>query len=146
MKKYISHSVEETEKIAKEIGKSLEPGSVVCLEGDLGAGKTAFTRGLAAAFGVKDYDVSSPTFMIVNEYDGKCPIYHFDVYRISDIEEMFDIGFEEYIYGDGISIIEWADNIKEILPDSYLSVKILKDLSKGEDYREIIVESRNPVD
>ncbi|MDK2800443.1 MAG: tRNA threonylcarbamoyladenosine biosynthesis protein TsaE [Clostridiales bacterium] len=140
MIKRISNSPEETEKIAYDIAKYLTAGDVVCLDGDLGAGKTAFTKGIAKAFEVEDY-VTSPTFTIINEYNGKLPIYHFDVYRINDIDEMYEIGFEEYIDGDGISIIEWADNIKEILPSSYLKITITKDIEKSENYRQILIEA-----
>ncbi|MCG8499487.1 MAG: tRNA (adenosine(37)-N6)-threonylcarbamoyltransferase complex ATPase subunit type 1 TsaE [Firmicutes bacterium] len=132
----MSESSEQTEKIAYDMAAFLEPGDVVCLGGDLGAGKTVFAKGLMKALGVEGY-VTSPTFTIVNEYSGKYPIYHFDVYRINDVDEMFEIGFEEYIYGEGISIIEWADNIREILPPSRLRIDIKKDLQKGENYREI---------
>ena len=132
----MSESSEQTEKIAYDMAAFLEPGDVVCLGGDLGAGKTVFAKGLVKALGVEGY-VTSPTFTIVNEYSGRYPIYHFDVYRINDVDEMFEIGFEEYIYGEGISIIEWADNIREILPPSRLRIDIKKDLQKGENYREI---------
>lgn len=132
----MSESSEQTEKIAYDVAAFLEPGDVVCLGGDLGAGKTVFAKGLVKALGVEGY-VTSPTFTIVNEYSGRYPIYHFDVYRINDVDEMFEIGFEEYIYGEGISIIEWADNIREILPPSRLRIDIKKDLQKGENYREI---------
>ncbi|MGE4282118.1 MAG: tRNA (adenosine(37)-N6)-threonylcarbamoyltransferase complex ATPase subunit type 1 TsaE [Clostridia bacterium] len=138
--KLISNSPQETEQIAYKIGVQLEPGCVVCLGGDLGAGKTAFTKGLVKAYGIEE-DVTSPTFTIVNEYDGNVPVYHFDVYRIHDVDEMFEIGFEEYIYGEGISVIEWAENIKEILPQVYLKVSIKKDLDKSENFREIIIEA-----
>lgn len=136
--KRISNSLEETQKIAYDVASYLKPGDVVCLGGDLGAGKTAFAKGLAKALGVEDH-VTSPTFTIVNEYNGKWPVYHFDVYRINDIEEMVEIGFDEYIDGDGISIIEWAENIREILPSAYWKISITKDLSKGENYREIYI-------
>ncbi|WHH57563.1 tRNA (adenosine(37)-N6)-threonylcarbamoyltransferase complex ATPase subunit type 1 TsaE [Petroclostridium sp. X23] len=135
-----SNSPEETAHIAYRLGQALKPGDVLCLGGDLGAGKTAFTKGLVKAFGVRE-DVTSPTFTIVNEYEGTIPIYHFDVYRIHDADEMFEIGFEEYIYGEGISIIEWAENIKDLLPPSYFQISINKDLEKGENYREIVIES-----
>ncbi len=142
IKKFISNSPAETEKIAYDVASNLKPGDVICLGGDLGAGKTAFAKGLIKSLGVVDH-VTSPTFTIVNEYDGKWPVYHFDVYRINDVEEMFEIGFEEYVYGDGISIIEWADNIKEILPLSHLKIEIKKDLSRGENYREIMIGADN---
>ena len=134
-----SNSPEETEKIAFQVGKTLKAGDSVCLDGELGAGKTAFTKGLAKALDVKDY-ITSPTFTIVNEYIGKLPMYHFDVYRIGDPEDMYEIGFEEYIFGDGVSIIEWSEKIMEILPQERINIFIRKDISKGENYREIVVK------
>jgi tRNA threonylcarbamoyladenosine biosynthesis protein TsaE len=134
-----SYSVEETEKIAFDIGQTLQSGDIICLGGDLGAGKTAFARGLIKALGVEDY-ITSPTFSIVNEYIGKYHIYHFDVYRIKDVDEILDVGFDEYIYGDGVSIIEWANKIKEILPQVYIKIEIDKDAEKGDNYRKISIE------
>ena len=107
---------QETREIGFKLGKLLKPGSIVCLIGDLGAGKTTMTQSLAEALEVDDY-ITSPTFTIVNQYEGKMPLYHFDVYRIGCSEEMYDIGFEEYINGDGVCIIEWANIIEDILPD-----------------------------
>ena len=109
----------ETREIGFKLGKLLKPGSIVCLIGDLGAGKTTMTQSLAEALEVDDY-ITSPTFTIVNEYEGKMPLYHFDVYRIGCSEEMYDIGFDEYINGEGVCIIEWANIIEDILPDDYL--------------------------
>ena len=106
----------ETREIGFKLGKLLKPGSIVCLIGDLGAGKTTMTQSLAEALEVDDY-ITSPTFTIVNEYEGKMPLYHFDVYRIGCSEEMYDIGFDEYINGEGVCIIEWANIIEDILPD-----------------------------
>lgn len=139
MKNYISNSAADTKKIAAELVNTLNPGSVICMYGDLGAGKTAFVQGMAAALGI-DEPVTSPTFTIVNEYYGKMPLYHFDVYRIGSSDEMFEIGFDEYIDGDGISVIEWAELIEDILPEDRINVTILKNMDKGEDYREIKVE------
>ena len=138
---YKSNSTKETENIAKAFAKNLTQGDVICLNGDLGAGKTAFVQGLAKAIGITEC-ISSPTFTIVNCYDGKIPLYHFDVYRIGDSEEMHDIGYDEYIYGNGISVIEWSEIISDILPEKRYEVVIKKDFDKHEDYREIIIEKR----
>ena len=111
------------------------------LWGDLGVGKTVFTKGVAAGLGILE-PVSSPTFTIVQVYEeGRLPFYHFDVYRIGDIEEMEEIGFEDYIYGEGVSLIEWANLIEELLPERYTQITIEKDLEKGFDYRKITVEN-----
>ena len=110
--------------------------------GDLGVGKTVFTQGLAAGLGIEE-PISSPTFTIVQEYDeGRLPFYHFDVYRIGDISEMDEIGFEDYIYGEGVSLIEWANLIEEILPEHRIDIAIEKDLTQGFDYRKITIEGR----
>ena len=132
-------SVEQTVNVGKHLGKALERGDVICLVGDLGAGKTAFTGGIADALGIKGY-ITSPTFTIINEYEGNIPLYHFDVYRIADPEEMFEIGFEEYINGNGVAVIEWANLIEEILPPQYILVKIEKDTENGENKRIITIE------
>lgn len=127
----------ETYSFGCKLGEKAKSGQVFTLIGDLGAGKTVFTKGLAAGLGVKE-PVSSPTFTIVQIYEeGRLPFYHFDVYRIGDVEEMDEIGYEDYIYGDGVSLIEWANLIEEILPEHYTQVKIEKDLEKGFDYRRI---------
>lgn len=141
---YKSNSVKETENIAKAFAKKLVPGDVICLNGDLGAGKTAFVQGLAKGLGVEEY-ISSPTFTIVNSYAGSMPLNHFDVYRISSSDEMFDIGFDEYIYGKGVSVIEWSNIIEDILPKERYEVTIKKDLDMHEAYREILVEKRGQV-
>lgn len=137
--KYISNSVDETKKIAAEFAETLQGGDTLCMRGDLGAGKTAFVQGLAQGLGI-DEPITSPTFTIVNEYIGNLPLYHFDVYRIADPEEMYEIGYEEYVYGDGISVIEWSELIEDILPEERYTVTILKDRSEHDDYREIIIE------
>lgn len=138
---YKSNSEKETKNIAKAFAKELLPGSVICLYGDLGVGKTAFVQGVADALKVTDY-VSSPTFTIVNCYEGSMPLYHFDVYRISDCDEMYEIGYEEYVYGAGISLIEWPQLICDILPEKRYDITIKKDLSIHENYREILIEKR----
>ncbi len=123
MKVYKAVCAEETIKAGKALGSILGASDVVCLTGDLGAGKTAFTRGIAEALGITEH-ITSPTFTIVNEYEGTLPLYHFDVYRTSGSDEMFDIGFEEYLYGNGVTVIEWADMISDILPKEYVQVNI----------------------
>lgn len=142
--RYKSNNHRETENIAKSFAGELIQGDVVCLRGDLGVGKTAFVKGMAEGLGVDEY-ISSPTFTIVNCYDGKYPVYHFDAYRISDSEEMYEIGFEEFIYGKGISIIEWPEMIEDILPENRYEVNIKKDLSQHDNFREITIERRNGV-
>lgn len=135
-----SNSAEETFALGKQCGEKAEAGQVYCLYGDLGVGKTVFIKGFAAGLGIKE-PVSSPTFTILQVYDeGRLPFYHFDVYRISDPEEMYEIGFEEYIEGEGVCFIEWANLIEELLPAQYTEIHIDKDLSKGFDYRLITVE------
>ena len=135
----------ETREIGFKLGKLLKPGSIVCLIGDLGAGKTTMTQSLAEALEVDDY-ITSPTFTIVNEYEGKMPLYHFDVYRIGCSEEMYDIGFDEYINGEGVCIIEWANIIEDILPDDYLKIELkymgreMTLIPYGEEYEKIVEE------
>ena len=136
-----SASPEDTEDLGAFLGSVVKKGTVICLIGDLGVGKTEFTKGLAKGLEVSDY-VTSPTFIIVNEYKGRLPLYHFDVYRINNIDEMFEIGYEEYVYGDGVSVIEWADSIKEIIPDENITVTISKDMEMGVDYRNIKIEAK----
>lgn len=136
---YISNSYEETRKIAFEFAKTLNSGDVLCMYGDLGVGKTAFVQGLAKGLGIDDH-ITSPTFTIVNEYSGTLPLYHFDVYRIADSDEMYEIGYEEYVYGDGVSVIEWPQLIADILPDKRYDITISKDYDKGENYRLIEIK------
>lgn len=127
----------ETYDLGFRLGQEAKPSQVFTLVGDLGVGKTVFTKGLAAGLGIEE-PVSSPTFTIVQIYEeGRLPFYHFDVYRIGDVEEMDEIGYEDYIYGEGVSLIEWANLISDILPEHYTEVKIEKDLEKGFDYRRI---------
>jgi len=137
-----SYSAEETFALGEKIGRESEPGQVYTLIGDLGVGKTVFTKGFAKGLGVTEH-VNSPTFTIVQIYEsGRMPFYHFDVYRIGDVEEMDEIGYEDYVYGNGVSLIEWAGLIEEILPEHYTQITIEKDLEKGFDYRKITVEKR----
>jgi tRNA threonylcarbamoyladenosine biosynthesis protein TsaE len=137
-----SNSPEETFALGKKMGEQAVPGQIICLNGDLGVGKTVFTQGLAAGLGIKGM-VNSPTFTILQVYDqGRMPLYHFDVYRIADVEEMDEIGYEEYFYGQGICLIEWSNLIREIIPPDAMEITIQKDLDKGYDYRKIIVAGR----
>ncbi len=129
----------ETYELGVKMGESSLAGQVYTLVGDLGVGKTVFTKGLAAGLEIGE-PVSSPTFTIVQIYEeGRLPFYHFDVYRIGDIEEMEEIGFEDYIYGGGVCLIEWADLIREILPEHFTEIKIEKNLEAGFDYRRISI-------
>ena len=135
-----TRSPEETYELGRKIGLQARPGQVYTLTGDLGVGKTVFTQGVAAGLGITE-SVSSPTFTIVQVYEeGRLPFYHFDVYRIGDIEEMEEIGYDDYFFGKGICLIEWAELIEEILPDDRISITIEKDLAQGFDYRRITVE------
>ena len=130
-------SERETWELGEEMGRAALKGQVYSLTGDLGVGKTVFTKGLAAGLGITE-PVVSPTFTIVQVYEeGRLPFYHFDVYRIGDVEEMEEIGYEDYIYGGGVSLIEWADLIEEILPEHYTQIRIEKAPEKGFDYRRI---------
>ena len=137
-----TRSADETYQLGIEIGKRAIPGQVYTLVGDLGVGKTVFTQGLARGLEIED-PVSSPTFTIIQVYEeGRLPFYHFDVYRISDISEMDEVGYEDYIYGEGLTLIEWANLIEEILPQGRISITIEKDLEQGFDYRRIRIEER----
>ena len=137
-----TNSPEETFRVGKELGEKAYAGQVFTLTGDLGVGKTVFTQGLAKGLGIEE-PVNSPTFTIVQEYDGgRLPFYHFDVYRIGDVEEMEEVGFDDYVMGEGVSLIEWADLIREILPEKRTEILIEKDLERGFDYRRITVAQR----
>lgn len=137
-----TNSAEETYQLGKQMGEKAGAGKIYCLDGDLGTGKTVFTQGFAAGLGVEG-PVNSPTFTILQQYDsGRLPLYHFDVYRIGDVEEMDEIGYEECFYGEGVTLIEWSSLIREILPDQVIRITIEKDLEKGFDYRRITVEGK----
>lgn len=142
MKIIESFKPEDTFLLGKQLGESACPGDVFLLEGDLGVGKTVFTQGFAAGLEILE-PVNSPTFTIVQEYDeGRLPFYHFDVYRIGDVEEMDEIGYEDYFYGRGVCLIEWANLIEEILPQNARKIIIEKELEKGFDYRKIQIEEK----
>lgn len=141
MRIFETNSYEETQKAAEEIAQTLNGGEFIAMYGDLGAGKTAFVQGLAKALGIAEY-VTSPTFTIVNEYYGRLPLFHFDVYRISDPDEMYEIGYDEYLDRNGVCVIEWAELIEELFPDRYIKLTMLKNEEKGPDYRKIIIEER----
>ena len=135
-----TNAPEETFAFGKMLGEQAKPGEVICLNGDLGVGKTVFTKGFAEGLGITE-PISSPTFTIVQVYEeGRLPFYHFDVYRIGDIEEMDEIGYEDYFYGQGLTMIEWANLIEEILPPVRKEITIDKDLENGFDYRHITIE------
>ena len=133
-------NAEETFKLGVKIGEQAKPGEIYTLNGDLGVGKTVFTQGVARGLGIEE-PVNSPTFTIVQVYEeGKMPFYHFDVYRIGDIEEMEEIGYDDYFFGNGVCLIEWAELIQELLPKQIISVTIEKNPEKGFDYRKITID------
>lgn len=138
--RFESFGPEDTFALGKSLGAKAKAGDVFCLDGDLGTGKTVFTQGFARGLGIEE-PVNSPTFTIIQQYDsGRLPLYHFDVYRIGDISEMDEVGYEDCFYGEGVTLIEWSGLIREILPDRVTRVRIEKDLEKGFDYRVITVE------
>lgn len=135
-----THTPEETFELGRSLGERAAAGQIYCLDGELGTGKTVFTQGFAAGLGILE-PVSSPTFTIVQQYDGgRLPMYHFDVYRIGDVEEMEEIGYEDCFYGEGVCVIEWSLLIRELLPRTAVRVVIEKELEKGFDYRKISME------
>lgn len=140
MKIIETRSEQATRQLGEMLATAVKEGTVITLNGDLGVGKTVFTQGFAQGLGVKE-PVNSPTFTIVQVYEeGRMPFYHFDVYRIGDIEEMEEIGYEDYFYGKGVCLIEWAELIQEILPEKYVEISIEKDLNCGFDYRKITIK------
>lgn len=142
MKIIETYSPEETFQAGKQLGEQAGKGQIYCLDGDLGVGKTVFTQGFARGLGIQR-DVNSPTFTIIQQYEeGRLPLYHFDVYRIGDISEMDEIGYEDCFYGEGVCLIEWASLVEEIIPETAIEIRIEKDLEKGFDYRKITVEER----
>lgn len=144
-KVYESNSPDETYELGRSIGERIEAGSIIALDGDLGAGKTLFTQGLAAGLGITG-PVNSPTFTILQIYDsGRIPLYHFDVYRIDDPYEMEEVGFDDYIFGNGVSVIEWPERIAELMeqiPDPYTEIRITRDDAHGFDYRRIEITEK----
>ncbi|MCI6431538.1 MAG: tRNA (adenosine(37)-N6)-threonylcarbamoyltransferase complex ATPase subunit type 1 TsaE [Oliverpabstia sp.] len=134
-----TNSDKETFALGEKLGQAAKAGQIYTLIGDLGVGKTVFTQGMARGLGITE-PISSPTFTIIQEYqEGRLPFYHFDVYRIGDIEEMEEIGYDDYFFGQGVCMIEWANLIEELLPEQVIQVKIEKDLEKGFDYRRITI-------
>lgn len=132
-------SPEETESFGFEIGKKAKKGEIYCLCGDLGTGKTMFTKGFARGLGIEEH-ITSPTFTLINEYSGRLPLYHFDVYRVADSEEMEYVGCDEYFFGEGVCLIEWAELISDIIPKGAVWIKIEKDLDRDADYRRISID------
>lgn len=149
MLEIISHNLEDTNKIGKIIGENINKGTIICLDGDLGAGKTTLTQSIAKGLNIDDY-ITSPTFNIIKEYEGRLNLYHMDVYRIEDISEMYDLGYEEFFYSEGVCVIEWSHKIKEILPNERIDIHILKGKAdndrifkirgSGKDFEEILEE------
>ncbi|BDB03140.1 tRNA (adenosine(37)-N6)-threonylcarbamoyltransferase complex ATPase subunit type 1 TsaE [Clostridium botulinum] len=135
---FIVDSINKTIDIGNFIGRHCNSGDILCLNGDLGAGKTHLSKGIAKGLNIKD-NITSPTFNIVNEYDGRLKLYHFDVYRVNDPDEIEAIGFDEYIFGEGISIIEWSDYIEDLIPNEHMYIRINKIPEKGENYRKITI-------
>ncbi|HEY5562935.1 MAG TPA: tRNA (adenosine(37)-N6)-threonylcarbamoyltransferase complex ATPase subunit type 1 TsaE [Clostridiaceae bacterium] len=133
---FLVNSEKETENLGKQIGVQAKPGDIICLNGDLGCGKTYFTKGIALGLGIKDY-ITSPTFTIVNEYLGRLKLNHFDVYRVHDIEEIALLGFDEYIFSEAVTVIEWSNLILELLPKDTLEIDIKKEPQLGDNYRRI---------
>ncbi len=134
-------SREETYKLGMSLGSEAKEAEVYCLSGDLGTGKTVFAKGFALSLGVAD-DITSPTFALVNEYTGRLPFYHFDVYRIRSVSELEDTGFEDYLYSNGVCLIEWAELVKEALPHSAVWINISKNPDKGDNYRLIEITGK----
>jgi len=135
-----TYSEQETEDFAKRLAAEIKPGAIVCLDGDLGVGKTAIAKGFAKGLGIEE-PVVSPTFTIVHTYDGgRLTLYHFDVYRISDVSEMDEIGYEDCFYSDGVCLVEWSVLVEEIIPEEAIKITIEKDTAKGFDYRKISLE------
>ena len=135
-----TNSDRDTFEFGKKLGEKAGPGAVYCLDGDLGTGKTVIAKGIGAGLGITE-PVSSPTFTVIKEYnEGRLPFYHFDVYRIEDPVEMDEIGYEDYFYGSGVTVIEWSDMIEELIPENAVRIRLVKDMSKGFDYRKISIE------
>ena len=133
-----SFSSEYTKDVGEKIGYKAKKGHIYCLNGDLGTGKTEFSKGFAKGLLIKEH-ITSPTFNIMNIYEGRIPLYHFDVYRIKHIDEMYDTGYEEFFFGNGVCLIEWSNIIQELIPNYAININISKDINKGENYRLIEV-------
>lgn len=140
-----SFQEKDTFEFARQLGEQASPGEIYCLEGDLGTGKTVFAKGFAAGLGIRE-PVTSPTFNIVKEYEeGRLPLYHFDVYRIADPDEMYAIGYEDYFFGQGVCLVEWSSLIRELIPEGAVQILLEKDPEKGFDYRRITVTGTKEV-
>ena len=140
-----TNSEEETYALGMRMAAQAKAGQVYTLDGDLGVGKTVFAKGFAKGLGIREH-ITSPTFTILQEYeDGRLPLYHFDVYRVSDPEEMLEVGFDDYLFGSGVCLIEWAELIETLLPDDVIRVRIRKDNEKGFDHRVIEISGRQAV-
>ena len=134
-----TNSQDETKERGRAIGERLEAGDVVCLTGDLGVGKTVFVQGVAEGLGIEE-GICSPTFTLIQEYyEGRLPLYHFDVYRIAGCTDMDELGYEEYFYGKGVCLVEWGELVRELFPENSIYITIEKDLEKGFDYRKITI-------
>ena len=133
----ISNNINDTISYAREVAQRAKPGDIICLDGELGVGKTVFAKGFAEGLGIKE-PITSPTFTIMNIYEsGRLPLYHYDVYRIEDESEMDELGYEEYFFGSGVTLVEWASQIPDCIPEGAVHIEIKKDQAKGDDYREI---------
>ncbi len=135
-----TESPQQTFELGRRLGQILLPGDLVCLEGDLGTGKTCLAGGIARGLGVTGY-VSSPSFNIVNEYEGRFPVYHIDVYRLEDPAELEEIGYRDYFFGTGVTVVEWADKIKELVPDECLWIRLVRPPGGEVDHREITIHA-----
>ncbi len=132
----LSNNSNETLKLGEKISTQLKAGDIVCLFGDLGSGKTTFVKGLAQGLGIEADVVNSPTFVLLNIHEGKLPLYHFDLYRLEDVQEILALGYEEYFYGEGITVVEWAERLKHLMPKKYVHVELSH---QGENKRLIKV-------
>lgn len=137
---FFVESIDQTMNIGRQIGRLSNPGDIICLIGDLGTGKTHLTKGIAEGLDIHEH-ITSPTFNIVNEYDGRLKFYHFDVYRVNDPDEIAALGFDEYIFSQGVSVIEWANYIEELIPDEHLTITIEKVNNENENLRKIILKN-----
>ena len=142
-RKFISKSPDETKEIGFRLGKLLKPGNVVGLFGELGSGKTTLVKGLAKAFGIEERDIVSASFTVISEYDTSPPFFHIDLYRIEKVSELDEIGFRDYLWGDGVSVVEWADKAETIFPEEMIKIKLK---SLNEEMREIIIEGKDAKD
>ncbi|MEW5801817.1 MAG: tRNA (adenosine(37)-N6)-threonylcarbamoyltransferase complex ATPase subunit type 1 TsaE [bacterium] len=149
-----SLSPQESHRLGQILGESLSTGFLVALSGDLGAGKTSLIQGIARGLKVRDRYITSPTFTLINEYQGMCPVYHFDVYRLSDPQEMEDLGYEEFFYGEGVTLVEWAEKIENLLPEDHLKINLdhqgpeirrLMFTAKGKEARKVLGRFRSRI-